>query len=157
MIEYIPAVGERMEAAWLFHPFEDEEQAKHQAREALAYTALHSGAQLGEIEVEVTTPDDQRIVNVDPDEWPRGTRVAIASARITSVLISAEQKRAIDFVNSLTPRELDALRRHTRNIAAQYGRELDDSECDMFIGTFGPDIAEKQFKQIVERNASGRH
>jgi 3D (Asp-Asp-Asp) domain-containing protein len=154
MIEYIPAVGERMEAAWLFHPYEDEEDAKNQAREALAYTALRTGAQLGGIELEVTTPDDQRVVNVDPDEWPRGTRVAIASARITSVLISQEQKRAIEFVNSLSPRELDALRKHTRGIAARYGRDLDDSECDIFIGTFGPDISEKQFKEIVGRNAS---
>jgi hypothetical protein len=154
MIEHMPAIGERMEAAWLFHPYEDEVQAQNRACEALAYTALHSGAQLGDIETEFTTPDDQRISDVNMNEWPRGTRVAIASARIVSVLISPEQKRAIDFIHSLTHRELQAMRKHTRKIAASYGRDLSDSECDEYIGAFCPDIAEKQFKRIVEANAS---
>ena len=61
MIEHMPVIGERMEAAWLFHPYEDEVQAQNRACEALAYTALYSGAQLGDIETEFTTPDDQRI------------------------------------------------------------------------------------------------
>ncbi len=152
MLDDMWSVGETMRGAWAVAPWEDVDAGKRHATQALAHYALEQGVLLGKMELEVVQPDDARIVNFAVSEqWPKGTVVAIASAVVTSVLLSERQRAGAQFLGALTLRELELLRKHTRDVGAVYGHtDMTDGECDRIIGECGPRAAEAELRRIID-------
>ena len=84
-----------------------------------------------------------------PDENAQGTNWKLLVFE-AAVVAEKPEARTSSFLLDLDPKDLAVLRKATRKAGQNGGRRLTDAECDGVIEHFGPKVAERVLKDMLD-------